>query len=716
MVLPHPRPSEYLPGHDDHVRRQDDHASARKIQEPANEPRSASANPVRCYISASDADSSFVADLEKHLALLVRTSELVIWRWDGSVPASTDPRARLEMVCKADLVVGIATPDYLSSDECRLDAEHAARRAADERVGLVLVLARACDLNDPSLEGFKILPVNGRPVSTHQYPDEAFASIAKSLRAIVEDIRRTNNELLRNGTESDSGDEEAKTWAFLSTGGRTWLFSRLLAMLAWLIRPLRTALSSGPRPRVGRPMVEIFRRNGVPIFTYVEPQEAHRVRELLRVLGRGLIIEGPALIGKSTMVKKALGRRPFRWIDWCDRDSENAIRSVLSTAGLKGHLIIDNAHRMSTSLASDVARFMRVSADADRPKIKVTLIGISKHGRQLIREHRELSGRVDTITMEKRQPDHKIIELVERGESLANVRFRDKAGIVSAAGGSFYMAQELCYQLTLKQSLSVVPSRQRSVDVLVDDIQLEMTASLASSLGEPLLRFLEVDRSAATRRAYLALLWLLGSTRDLTVSGGRARSEYPDLVAAFDRVEAELVKMLSSDDALAEVLHFDSGMTSTRDPRLHYYLATLDWCKLDRGAELGVVFENQRLVFRPSIAPQVTTIPAHPLYDCLEYPISRPAAQTLRELLVGAYSEVDHIRTCARMAGVRLGQWKYGGGVELAWNSLLEIATRQQRLKALLEQVLGDPHVAAYHDGIRRCLDELQDEEPSVSA
>ena len=51
---------------------------------------------------------------------------------------------------------------------------------------------------------------------------------------------------------------------------------------------------------------EVFKTNGVPTHTFVEPVEYRDLLLNLRTPGRGLVIEGPSGIGKTTAVETAL--------------------------------------------------------------------------------------------------------------------------------------------------------------------------------------------------------------------------------------------------------------------------------------------------------------------------------------------------------------------------------------------------------------------------
>ncbi|MEO1318214.1 MAG: ATPase, partial [Pseudomonadota bacterium] len=51
---------------------------------------------------------------------------------------------------------------------------------------------------------------------------------------------------------------------------------------------------------------DVFKTSGVPAHTFVHPQEYPRLVLNLQTAGRGLVVEGPSGIGKTTAVENAL--------------------------------------------------------------------------------------------------------------------------------------------------------------------------------------------------------------------------------------------------------------------------------------------------------------------------------------------------------------------------------------------------------------------------
>jgi hypothetical protein len=65
---------------------------------------------------------------------------------------------------------------------------------------------------------------------------------------------------------------------------------------------LSKGVNNMPEPQIQ----EVFKTSGVPTYTFVHPLEYPRLLLNLRTPGRGLVVEGPSGIGKTTAVENAL--------------------------------------------------------------------------------------------------------------------------------------------------------------------------------------------------------------------------------------------------------------------------------------------------------------------------------------------------------------------------------------------------------------------------
>jgi len=51
---------------------------------------------------------------------------------------------------------------------------------------------------------------------------------------------------------------------------------------------------------------DVFKKSGIPTYTFVKPNEYNRIFIALRTKGRGVIVEGPSGIGKTTTIQKVI--------------------------------------------------------------------------------------------------------------------------------------------------------------------------------------------------------------------------------------------------------------------------------------------------------------------------------------------------------------------------------------------------------------------------
>jgi Holliday junction resolvasome RuvABC ATP-dependent DNA helicase subunit len=201
------------------------------------------------------------------------------------------------------------------------------------------------------------------------------------------------------------------------------------------------------------PLLEnVFKLSGVPTHTFVKATEYDRLFVALRTSGRGVVIEGPSGIGKTTAVAQALTE-----LDGLDSALRLSARSAddrdfiaeLPSLRDAGPVVIDDFHRLEEPLRRRIADFLKVLADEERTDSKLIVVGINKAGDSLVSFAPDLSTRIDIIRLEA-NPDKSVRELIEKGERALNVAIGAQNSIVHEANGSFFLAQMLCHNLCLE--------------------------------------------------------------------------------------------------------------------------------------------------------------------------------------------------------------------------------------------------------------------------
>lgn len=143
--------------------------------------------PATLFYSYSHKDQLLRADLDAHLALLKKQGLLSTW-FDGEVlPGSewrTEIEARLE---KADIILLLVSADFLASDFCwGVELERAIQRHNSGEATLIPIILRPCDWLTAPFGRLQALPSDSKAVIQWEQKDEAWLTVAKGLRLVLE--------------------------------------------------------------------------------------------------------------------------------------------------------------------------------------------------------------------------------------------------------------------------------------------------------------------------------------------------------------------------------------------------------------------------------------------------------------------------------------------------------------------------------------------------
>jgi hypothetical protein len=141
-------------------------------------------------------------------------------------------------------------------------------------------------------------------------------------------------------------------------------------------------------PKMPTPLLEeVFKVQGIPEYNFVVPSHQNRLTVALRTPGRGVVIEGPSGIGKSTAVITTLHDLGLdqRVEMLSARDlSDIEIIHELPTWKDFGTVIIDDFHRLPVDEQGRIADLLKILADTESATSKLVIIGINQAGANLI--------------------------------------------------------------------------------------------------------------------------------------------------------------------------------------------------------------------------------------------------------------------------------------------------------------------------------------------
>jgi len=331
---------------------------------------------------------------------------------------------------------------------------------------------------------------------------------------------------------------------------------------------------------------EVFKLSGVPTHTFVYPSEYTQLLVSLRTPGRGLVVEGPSGIGKTTSVTKALeelGLNDKALKLTARKKDDRSLIEELPSIGSIGTVIIDDFHRLQDHVKELIADFMKTLADEENTESKVVIIGINRAGDSLVKFARDLNNRIDTIRFEA-NPEHKVMELIYKGEEKLNIFINTKEEIAKESCGSFHIAQMLCHRSCLLEAITQQCNNPTTLCVSIESVKEHVLADLSRAFFEVAKKFATGTKLRREGRApYLHLLNWLALSNEWSLAVDQALIQHQEQKGSVGQIidKGYLVKFLSDNPELGEVLHFDSHtrILSAEDPKFIYYIRNLLWSK-----------------------------------------------------------------------------------------------------------------------------------------
>lgn len=442
--------------------------------------------PLKVFISYAREDRQYLDMLRKHLRLLERQGLIAIWD-DSLIAAGAVWTEEITNALKeADIYLFLVSSDFLASEYIyNHEIELAIQKHEKGDAAIVPIIIRSCDWTSSPIGRFQALPRRGIPLSSQSDVDEALFEVIKGIQIIAE---TSYDKKIRIQKEAESEKERLENKRLEEERKRhlTEERKRQEAELEQRKRIEAEKAAAAAQKQVYK-LEDVFVSAGTPNITFVEPDDFLYIELALLQAGRGIVIEGPSGIGKTTtaiQVLKKTGNNYTLLSARLDKD----IRQIEDIENShEGIIVIDDFHRLSESTQNKVANYLKYLADYGVKNKKLIIIGIPNTGDTLIRLSFDLANRI-TIFKLGSVKDEKILSLIEKGEKALNIEFVQKTSIVREAFGSLYIAQMLCGYTALKSGINETQRDKKVIEEGVFEVIDRIIKDLSPKFDD-LVRF-----------------------------------------------------------------------------------------------------------------------------------------------------------------------------------------------------------------------------------
>lgn len=154
---------------------------------------------LNCFISYSHRDAKMLSVFQAHLDSISRLYNIECW-YDGKIPAggSIDKEV-IDNLKKADIILLLISPHYLSSYYCyENELKEAMRRHNRNECAVIPVILREFVRDNYPFSGLKYVPTDGRPIDSFNPRNNGYVSAATGIRNLIQQFNEKTSPASNN--------------------------------------------------------------------------------------------------------------------------------------------------------------------------------------------------------------------------------------------------------------------------------------------------------------------------------------------------------------------------------------------------------------------------------------------------------------------------------------------------------------------------------------
>ncbi|MEH2498977.1 hypothetical protein V1294_005456 [Bradyrhizobium sp. AZCC 1678] len=332
---------------------------------------------------------------------------------------------------------------------------------------------------------------------------------------------------------------------------------------------------------------EVFRTEGVPEFTFVQPPNYNEILLDVRRTGKPVILEGQSGTGKTTTVRRIIEELgdDAKTEYLTSRHAPDVTRiEVVVREKISGRFVIDDFHRLSSELQEQIADTAKLSAEqgdqASGPKL--IIIGINQVGSELIQLVPDIAKRTG---IHKIAPGRKsdITALVQRGSERLNITIENAEQVYEETRGDYWLTQQICQSICAAANVTKTAAEHTRIRFNIGDVRQRVVERLRSAYYPAVKEFCRGRRFRPSNDPYFKLLRQVGSQESSIVDLNEMANAQPDVKGSINNIkERRLAVLMDSKPLVARHFYYNSETKTfaIEDPALFYFIKHLDWNQL----------------------------------------------------------------------------------------------------------------------------------------
>ncbi len=147
--------------------------------------------PFSVFISYAHRDRALRKELENHLSNLRRQNVIASW-YDGDISPGSDWKLQIIAHLNTDqIILLLISADFMASDFCySIEMTQAIARHDANQARVIPIILRPTDWKGAPFAKLKVLPTDGKAVTSWPTRDEAFVDIVQGIRQAIDDLEK----------------------------------------------------------------------------------------------------------------------------------------------------------------------------------------------------------------------------------------------------------------------------------------------------------------------------------------------------------------------------------------------------------------------------------------------------------------------------------------------------------------------------------------------